>query len=156
MHRLGTSLPLAALSFAVAAMTGGMASAGSTAYSTSANYNAPYGMSAGDENAAINPSLRDSSGNLTVVNGQVTSANFGLQSSGVQSMSTISSSTLATASTSTSSYSSNTTSSSGVGTATATAIGNSLNVVTVGNNNTVIVNSVQTNNGNQTATVSTQ
>ena len=36
---------------------------------------------------------------------------------------------------------------------TATAIGNSLNVVTVGNNNTVIVNSRQVNNGNQTATV---
>jgi holdfast attachment protein HfaA len=36
----------------------------------------------------------------------------------------------------------------------ATAIGNSLNVVTVGNNNTVVVNSTQTNNGNQSASVS--
>jgi holdfast attachment protein HfaA len=35
----------------------------------------------------------------------------------------------------------------------ASAIGNQLNVVTVGNNNTVIVNSNQVNNGNQTATV---
>ncbi len=34
----------------------------------------------------------------------------------------------------------------------ATAIGNQLNVVTLGNNNTVVVNAVQTNNGNQTAT----
>ena len=36
---------------------------------------------------------------------------------------------------------------------TASAIGNQLNVVTVGNNNTVVVNSRQTNNGNQTANV---
>jgi holdfast attachment protein HfaA len=35
----------------------------------------------------------------------------------------------------------------------AQAIGNSLNVVTVGSNNTVIVNSHQTNNGDQTANV---
>jgi holdfast attachment protein HfaA len=35
----------------------------------------------------------------------------------------------------------------------ATAIGNSLNVVTVGTGNTVIVNSDQTNNGNQTVTL---
>jgi holdfast attachment protein HfaA len=35
----------------------------------------------------------------------------------------------------------------------ATAIGNSLNVVTVGEGNTVIVNADQTNNGNVTATV---
>lgn len=131
--------------------------AGSSAFSTASNYNTPYGMSAGEENAAINPSLRDSSGNLTMVGGQVTTANFGLGSSGVQSMSTISSSTLATAygtgstTSTTSSYSS-----TGAGASTATAIGNSLNVVTVGSNNTVIVNSVQTNNGDQTATVTNE
>jgi holdfast attachment protein HfaA len=55
--------------------------------------------------------------------------------------------------------SSNTLSSLGTGTSgaaygNATAIGNSLNVVTVGNNNTVVVNSTQTNNGNQSASVS--
>ncbi len=38
---------------------------------------------------------------------------------------------------------------------TASAIGNSLNVITTGSYNTVIVNSKQTNNGNQTATVTT-
>lgn len=36
----------------------------------------------------------------------------------------------------------------------ASAIGNSLNVVTVGSNNTVIIDSKQTNNGNQNASVS--
>jgi holdfast attachment protein HfaA len=44
------------------------------------------------------------------------------------------------------------TGSSGAAYGGSTAIGNSLNVVTVGSGNTVIVNSSQTNNGNQTAT----
>jgi hypothetical protein len=113
-------------------------------FSSSANYNNPYGMAAGQENQAVNPSLRDQNGNLTVVNGQFTSSSFSRQT-GVQSMGTISGSQLSTLGTS-----------SGVGTTygTATAIGNSLNVVTVGNNNTVIVNSSQINNGNQSANVS--
>ena len=109
-------------------------------YNTAASYNTGYGMTAGQDNQAANPNLRDANGNLTLVNGQFTSSSFG--QSGVQSASTLSS------------YAS-TTSSAGTTTGTATAIGNSLNVVTVGNNNTVIVNSTQTNNGNQTATVTT-
>jgi holdfast attachment protein HfaA len=115
-------------------------------YNNAASYNSGYGMTAGQENQAINPSLRDANGNLTVVNGQFTSSSFSRQT-GVQSMGTISSGSLSSLGTS----------SSGVGTnySTASAIGNSLNVVTVGNNNTVIVNSTQINNGNQTATVST-
>lgn len=118
--------------------------AGAADYSSSSSYNAGYGMTAGQENQAINPSLRDSNGNLTVVNGQFTSSSFSRQT-GVQSMGTISSSTLSSLG-----------SSSGVGTTnTATAIGNSLNVITVGSYNTVIVNSSQVNNGNQTATAST-
>lgn len=115
-------------------------------YSNAASYNNAYGMSAGQENQAVNPNLRDGNGNLTVVNGQFTSSSFSRQT-GVQSMGTISSGSLSSLGTS----------SSGVGTNynTASAIGNSLNVVTVGSNNTVIVNSTQINNGNQTATVST-
>ncbi len=109
-------------------------------YNTAASYNSGYGMTAGQENTAINPNLRDANGNLTIVNGQITSATFG--QSGVQSASTLSSYTSSTSSTSTT-------------TGTATAIGNSLNVVTVGSYNTVIVNSNQVNNGNQTATVTT-
>jgi holdfast attachment protein HfaA len=159
MPHLQTSFRIAFASVTCAALMGGAALASSTSYSTAANYNTPYGMTAGEENAAINPSLRDSNGNLTVVNGQVTSANFGFSSSGVQSMGTISSSSLATSygtATAYSAYSSGSTTSTGAGSSTATAIGNSLNVVTVGNNNTVIVNSVQTNNGNQTATVNSK
>ncbi len=106
-------------------------------YSNAATYNTAYGMTAGQENATVNPSLRDGNGNLTVVNGQFTSSSMS-QQSGVQNMNTMSGS------------------GTGAGAAygTASAIGNSLNVVTNGNNNTVIVNSTQTNNGNQTATVS--
>lgn len=122
---------------ATAALTGA-AFAGNN--NNAASYNTGYGMTAGQENQAANPNLRDSNGNLTVINGQFSSANYG--QSGVQSAATLSS------------YASST-SSSATTYGTATAIGNSLNVVTVGNNNTVIVNSNQVNNGNQTATVTT-
>ena len=119
-------------------------------YSSAASYNSPYGLSAGAENQTINPSLRDANGNLTVVNGQFTSSAFS-QQTGVQSMGTISSGTLSSLGTSASGAAS---SASGAAYGNATAIGNSLNVVTVGNNNTVVVNSTQTNNGNQSASVS--
>ncbi|MGA7710644.1 MAG: holdfast anchoring protein HfaA [Rhizomicrobium sp.] len=116
-------------------------------YSSAASYNSPYGLSAGAENQTINPSLRDANGNLSVINGQFTSSAVS-QQTGVQSMGTISGSSLASLGTGTSGVGSGTT------TAGATAIGNSLNVVTVGNNNTIVVNSTQTNNGNQSASVS--
>lgn len=112
-------------------------------YSNASNYNTGYGMTAGEENQAVNPSLRDGNGNLTVVNGQFTSSNMS-QQSGVQQMSTISSMA------SQGSFS-NTSGVGGTSTATSTAIGNQLNVVTVGNNNTVVVDSSQINNGNQSA-----
>jgi len=116
--------------------------AGAADYSTAASYNSGYGMTAGQENQAINPNLRDANGNLTVVNGQFTSSSFSAQT-GVQSMGTIGSSTLSSLGTST-----------GATYGTATAMGNSLNVVVVGNNNTTVVNSSQTNTGNVTATTS--
>ena len=100
----------------------------------SSSYNG-YGTTS--SNTPANASLRDAQGNLTMVDGQFTSANFS-NNSGAQQAST-----------------SGGVGTSGAGTAygTASAIGNSLNVVTVGNFNTVIVNSSQTNNGNQTASV---
>ena len=117
-------------------------------YSNAASYNSPYGLQAGAENQTVNPSLRDSNGNLSVVNGQFTSSAFS-QQTGVQSMGTISSGALASLGTGGSGVGA-----SGTAYGSANAIGNSLNVVTVGNNNTVIVNSSQTNNGNQNASVS--
>lgn len=130
-----------------ACILAGLAAGGAArADSNSAEYNSPFGMNATQENQAIDPSLRDANGNLSLVNGVFTSSNMGQAS--MQSMSSLgavgSGSTLNTG---------------GVGMggagmiSSAQAIGNSLNVVTVGSNNTVIVNSHQTNNGDQTANV---
>jgi holdfast attachment protein HfaA len=118
------------IALAAAAFAGG-AQAGD--YTNSASYN---GFAA-SQNTASDASLRDANNNLTLINGQFASANFGVQS-GVQRASTSTSGGVGMSG-ATSTY------------GTATAIGNSLNVVTVGNNNTVVVNSNQTNNGNQTA-----
>ncbi len=128
-----------AFALSAAALAASAAQAGD--YSNASNYNAPYGMQAGQENAPPNTSLRDANGNLTVVNGVFTSANFGTATgasaagSGAGSMSSGAGTSGASSTT-----------------GTATAIGNQLNVVTLGNNNTVVVNATQTNNGNQTAT----
>src|SRR5579863_2493030 len=103
-------------------------------WTNSANYN---GFAATTQNAPSNFSLRDANGNLTVVNGQFVGSNYS-SSTGAQSASAFG---------------------SGVGmqggqpvSGQATAIGNSLNVVVVGNHNTTVVDSNQINNGNQTAT----
>jgi holdfast attachment protein HfaA len=98
-------------------------------YDQSANYNNPIGMS-GSTNAPVNSSLRDANGNLEVVDGKITSSSFS-EVGGVQGFNG---------------------GSSGVGgTSSATAIGNQLNVVTMGSNNIVIVDSTQINNGDQNA-----
>lgn len=106
--------------------------AGAVDFSSDETYAHPYGMAPGQENQPVNPSLRDANGNLTIVNGQFTSSAIS-QQSGLSTM----------------------TSGVGFGSAQATAVGNSLNVVTIGSGNTVIVNSHQENSGNQTATVTT-
>ncbi|HEY1612533.1 MAG TPA: holdfast anchoring protein HfaA [Rhizomicrobium sp.] len=116
------------------------------------SYNSPYGMSQAQENAPADASLRDANGNLTVVDGVFTSSTMS-QQTGVQQ-----SSVLGAAALGASMGTGQALTGAGFGGQTtigqATAIGNSLNVVTVGTGNTVIVNSDQTNNGNQTATVS--
>jgi len=102
---------------------------------SSAQYNAGYGRTAGQENQPVNVSMRDANGNLVVAGGQLLSPMGG---------SVFSSST-----------------SGGVGSAAtgvgagASAVGNSLSVVTTGSYNTVIVNSKQTNTGAITATATT-
>lgn len=116
-----------------------------------ANYNNPYGMSQAQENAPVDASLRDANGNLTVVNGAFTSSTMS-QQTGVQQ-----SSVLGAAALGATLGSGQAMTGAGFGGQTtlgqATAIGNSLNVVTIGTGNTVIVNSDQTNNGNQTVTL---
>jgi holdfast attachment protein HfaA len=121
-----TSFTLALTAFALAATA---AQAGD--WTNSAMYN---GYGAATQNTPSNYSMRDANGNLTMVNGQVTSSTYAY-ASGAQ-------------------YGGG-----GVGTGgapqtygQATAIGNQLNVVVVGSHNTTIIDSSQVNNGNQTAT----
>ena len=102
----------------------------------SANYNAGYGRTAGQENRMVDYSTRDANGNRVIVDGvMLTGADQSVYSSSQSSGSL-------------DSY-------SGVGAlggyGSSTAIGNNLTVVTQGNNNTVIVNSSQINNGNISA-----
>jgi holdfast attachment protein HfaA len=102
-------------------------------WSNSGAYN---GYGAATQNTPANYSLRDTNGNLTLVNGQFqpsiyssqTGSQYASSSAGVGM--------------------------SGAGTAygQATAIGNSLNVVVVGTHNTTVIDTTQINNGNQTAT----
>jgi holdfast attachment protein HfaA len=138
------TLSLAALSV-LGMLSGSAAYAGD--FTDSGNYNGLSGLGSSQQNQAIDPSLRDGNGNLTMVNGVFTSSNMGQSSfETMSSLGAVSSgSTLSTG---------------GVGmgnpsVSQAQAVGNSLNVVTVGTGNTVIVNSHQTNNGDQTATVTT-
>jgi holdfast attachment protein HfaA len=108
---------------------------------SSAAYNAGYGRTAGSENSPVNVSMRDANGNLVIANGQV------LSGTGSSIFSTSITGGAGSAAT-------------GVGVGggssslAATAVGNSLTVVTTGNYNTVIVNSKQTNTGAITATTS--
>jgi holdfast attachment protein HfaA len=143
----GFASALAALAFSGAAHA--------QVYSSASGYNSPYGMTQAETNAPVNPSLRDGNGNMELVNGQFLTSSMS-QQSGVQNMNPLTGAGVGSQSMSLgSSTSGQVATSSGVGnvstTGTATAIGNSLNVVTVGNNNTVVVNSKQVNNGNQTA-----
>ena len=93
------------------------------------HFDQPYGMNPGDESQPIDGGTRDANGNRVIVNGQFVGSNFS-SSTGIKS---------------------------GVGmgavgpNASATAIGNQLNVVTQGSWNTVIVNSNQENNGDVNA-----
>ena len=128
-----------AFAAALIALAAGAAQAGD--FSNASTYNAPFGLSPGQENAPPTPSLRDANGNLTLVNGQFTSANFGTSAGASASGSGVGSS-----------FAGAGTSGATANQGTATAIGNQLNVVTLGSNNTVVVNATQTNNGNQTAT----
>jgi holdfast attachment protein HfaA len=102
----------------------------------SASFNAGYGRTAGSENHVVEYSTRDANGNRVIVDGvMLTGADQSVYSSSHSSGSL-------------DSY-------SGVGGmggyGSSTAIGNNLTVITQGNNNTVIVNSNQINNGAITA-----
>jgi len=101
-------------------------------WTNSAAYNG-YGTST--QNQASNYSMRDANGNLTMVNGQVTSANYGYSQGGQTA------------------YAGGVgMGGAGMASGEATAIGNQLNVMVIGTHNTTIIDSTQINTGNQTAT----
>ena len=105
-------------------------SASSASFAQDSAYSAAFGMAPGEENVATSGSMRDANGNLVVQNGMINGGAWGATTLNNQS-------------------------GSGVGRTNgqgATAIGNQLNVVTMGSNNIVIVDSTQINNGDQTAT----
>ena len=133
------------VTFAAIAVAAGLAiaaTADAANLGDSSSYNTPWGMtSSAQTNQPIDPSLRDANSNLEVVNGQFRSSAFA-QAYGMASASAGVGTGIGP----------NGTNTSGAAYGGATAIGNQLNVVTVGSGNTVIVNSNQTNNGNQTAT----
>jgi holdfast attachment protein HfaA len=146
MRTLAKLTALIATGFALSL---GVAQAGPLGDSSS--FNTPIGMSSSaQENQTINPSLRDSNGNLTMVDGEFQSSSFqagyGMPGPNVNGQGGVGG--LTNSINGTTSGNGN----SGAAYGGSTAIGNSLNVVTVGSGNTVIVNSTQTNNGNQTAT----
>lgn len=135
----GRLLAAGAAVLAVAAMTGLVLAAPARAQTldtNSASFNAGYGRTAGQENHMVDYSTRDANGNRVIVDGvMLTGADQSVYSSSRSSGSL-------------DSY-------SGVGSqggyGSSTAIGNNLTVITQGNNNTVIVNSSQINNGNVSA-----
>src|SRR6185312_15376499 len=75
-HQTGPSDMISRIALTAAALLLGSTTAFADDYSNAASYNHGYGMGAGEENQSINPSLRDSNGNLTNVNGQFTSSSF--------------------------------------------------------------------------------
>lgn len=95
-------------------------------------FSRPYGMNPGDETRPYNPSTRDLNGNRVIIDGRIvvgddlSSLPLGLYNAGNGGMGF-----------------------SGTG----NAIGNQLNVTTQGSFNTVIVNSTQVNNGDQTVII---
>ena len=107
-----------------------------TMTANSSSFNAGYGRTAGSENRAVDATMADASGNLTVVNGLIQNGS--------------SSSVFANAGGVATAFAG--VGGSSGGSASASAIGNSLNVVVQGNYNTVVVNSTQTNTGSVTAT----
>ncbi len=109
---------------------------------SSASFNGGYGRFNGQENHPVDFSIRDANGNLTAIDGILTATGGSLASNS------------GTASASASASGSFSGGVGGLASASATAIGNSLSVVTQGNYNTVIVNSTQINNGDVTANAS--
>jgi holdfast attachment protein HfaA len=120
-----------ALAAALAALAG--TAQAQTMNANSASYNAGYGRTPDQENQPVAATLRDANGNLVIVDGVIETgmdASVFANASAGGAVDQV----------------------SGVGSSgSASAVANNLVVVTQGNDNTVIVNSTQTNSGNVTA-----
>lgn len=126
-------LPLAAIALLAFPAAASAQSAGSTGM---ANYQSGYGGSRYTTSQAQTGSTRDANGNRLIVDGLIQSgaSAYSSQSGGVASA-----------------YAGAGQGAGGTAIGGSTAIGNNLNVVVQGNNNVVIVNSRQVNNGNVNA-----
>ena len=110
-----------------------LAQTGGSAAQTSGEFERPYGFGYGQEQSSYDANTRDASGNRVIIDGRI--------------MTGMDQSSLSTSSASAGGWSQAT---AGAGYSSGQAIGNQLNVITQGSWNTVIVNSTQINNGNQT------
>jgi holdfast attachment protein HfaA len=120
-----------------ACLVGAYALAGLTATAQTADFERPIGFGFGEEQRPFEPGTRDINGNRLIVDGRIITGD---------DLSSFSTNSLASGGQSL----------SGAGffnqpQGQTSAIGNQLNVITEGSFNTVIVNSNQTNNGDQTA-----
>jgi holdfast attachment protein HfaA len=125
-----------------------------TMNANSASFNAGFGRSPGEENRPVNVALTDGNGNTTLINGliQPTAGSLFAEVPGVVGSPAPSGTSSSMGGGSMSGAGDSFSGAGGSGSA--TAIGNSLNVIVQGDNNTVIVNATQTNNGAVTATTS--
>lgn len=131
---MGALVGLAIVGGAVGLLTmPALAQPPSSAPQVSGEFERPFGFGYGEEQASYDANTRDASGNRVILDGRImtgmdqSSLSSSYGSAGAWSQST-----------------------AGAGFSTGTAIGNQLNVITQGNWNTVIVNSTQINNGDQT------
>jgi holdfast attachment protein HfaA len=128
----GAAFGMSAIALAVAALLAAAPAQAQSRAGYANEFSRPYGMNPGDESRAYDARTRDANGNRVIIDGRLivsdnlSSLPLGLYNAGEGGMGF-----------------------SGTG----TAIGNQLNVNTSGSFNTVIVNSTQVNNGNQTVVI---
>jgi|SRR5579872_3055858 len=134
-----TRMAALAAPLALAAAISGAANA-QAMNTNSAAFNAGWGRVAGQDNQPINVAMGDVNGNITVINGAITGAQAGSIFAGAGAFASASASGVGDVF------------AGAGGSASASAIGNNLSVVTQGDNNTVIVTSIQNNSGNVSAT----
>jgi holdfast attachment protein HfaA len=131
MARFALNLGLAA-ALAGCAWTG--AAFAQSIYSNSAEFNAGYGRTPGQENRPVDFSTRDANGNRVIIDGMILTGEDQSVFARAWAGGAV-----------------DTVSGVGSGAGGSTAIGNNLLVITQGSNNVVIVDSTQINNGTVTA-----